>query len=342
MTTPESTLTERYVQAVLRRLPADQRPDIERELRTSIADAIDTRVEGGTEPAAAERETLTELGDPARLAAGYTDRPLHLIGPELFLDYVRLVRFLLVLVVPLVAAVVAVVGALQAGATVGSVIGDVIGVAINTTVHIVFWTTLIFAIIERIPQLRWSRLRPWTPDDLPEAQTRPAAAGELVAGTVMTVLVWTLVLLSPTFRFETDAADKAIPFFSPWLWESGLVYVFIGLGAITLAVDYVKHYVRWNAVVAVLSGLVGLAGASLVVWVGAERRLLNPAFVTAAQWPAEVTTWVHRGLMIAGVLAIVVTVIQTIVSLVTRTWNRGDLGSLIQNSVRGLPGGPNR
>ncbi|MFD0597537.1 permease prefix domain 1-containing protein [Catellatospora coxensis] len=70
-----TTLTDRYVDATLRRLPGRQRADIEKELRTAIADAVDDRVEAGDEPAAAEIEVLTGLGDPARLAAGYADRP---------------------------------------------------------------------------------------------------------------------------------------------------------------------------------------------------------------------------------------------------------------------------
>jgi hypothetical protein len=111
MTTTTSNLTDRYVDATLRRLPSDKRPDIEKELRASIADAVDARVEAGTALAEAEVAVLTELGDPARLAAGYAERPLHLIGPELFLDYTRLLRTLLVTIVPIVAAVVGLVQA---------------------------------------------------------------------------------------------------------------------------------------------------------------------------------------------------------------------------------------
>ena len=77
-----TTLTDRYVDAALRRLPADKRPDIDKELRASIADAVDDRVGAGTDPAQAEVAVLTDLGDPARLAAGYADQPLHLIRSE--------------------------------------------------------------------------------------------------------------------------------------------------------------------------------------------------------------------------------------------------------------------
>src|SRR4051794_17665934 len=52
--TAGNTLTDRYVAATLRSLPERQRPEIERELRASIADAVEDRIEGGTKPKAAE------------------------------------------------------------------------------------------------------------------------------------------------------------------------------------------------------------------------------------------------------------------------------------------------
>src|SRR5262245_8394752 len=99
--TTTNTLTDRYVEATLRRVPAEKRPDIDKELRASIADAVDDRIEAGADRSEAEAAVLTELGDPARLAAGYADRPLYLIGPELFLDYVRFLRVLIITVVPI-------------------------------------------------------------------------------------------------------------------------------------------------------------------------------------------------------------------------------------------------
>ena len=91
-----TTLTDRYVETILRNLPPHQRTDVEQELRASIADAVDDRLAAGTDPAEAETAVIAELGDPERLAAGYADRPLYLIGPALFLDYRRVLTALLV------------------------------------------------------------------------------------------------------------------------------------------------------------------------------------------------------------------------------------------------------
>lgn len=54
----------------------------------------------------AEREVLTDLGDPAVLAAGYVDRSPQLIGPRLYLTWSRLLKRLLSIVPSIVFTVV--------------------------------------------------------------------------------------------------------------------------------------------------------------------------------------------------------------------------------------------
>ena len=90
-----ATLTERYISATIRSLPAESQEDVRAELAASIADAVEARTEQGEDPGAAEREVLTGLGDPAVLAAGYADRPLHLLGPRHYLTWRRLLIVLL-------------------------------------------------------------------------------------------------------------------------------------------------------------------------------------------------------------------------------------------------------
>lgn len=84
MTTP---LFDSYVWAVVRSLPEKQRPEIRRELRASLSDAIEGRIAAGADAESAERAAILELGDPDALAVGYANRPLYLIGPTHFLDY---------------------------------------------------------------------------------------------------------------------------------------------------------------------------------------------------------------------------------------------------------------
>ena len=162
-----TTLTDRYVDAAMRTVPEKQRPDLSAELRASIDDQIDARVDAGEPPRGAERAVLTDLGDPDKLAAGYTDRPLHLIGPRYYLDWWRLLKLLLWIVLPFAAFGVA-LGLTLAGKPFGEIVGTVWVVLITTTVHLFFWTTLVFALVER-------NVRPWRRSAPRRLDARPAA-----------------------------------------------------------------------------------------------------------------------------------------------------------------------
>jgi hypothetical protein len=340
MTASTASLSERYIRAALSGLPPQQREDIERELRTSIADAIDARVEAGSDAEVAEREALTELGDPARLAAGYADRPLHLIGPALYLDYKRLLTTLLCTVVPLTAAAIAVVRTIE-GRTPFEVIGGAFGTALTTAVHIAFWVTVLFAILERTRGTRWTPTRQWTPDLLPEPPSHRARVGELIGETVAGGIFLTAILLTPVLPFATDAEDRVVGVLSPWLWDSGAVYAFVAFTAAGLVFGFVRYYVRWNPFLAIGGGLINLVAAGVLIWIATSASLINPAFAQAQSWPSTVSTWTDVGLLIAAAISVVVTLAQVASGFVTRSWSSADLGSMIRTSVAGLAG-PNR
>lgn len=281
--TSTADLTERYVDATLRRLPPRLRPDIERELRASIADAVDARVDGGADPATAERAALAALGDPVRLAAGYADQPLHLVGPAYYLDYRRLLAVLLATVVPVAAAVVGFAG-IRRGEPVADVLLGALGAAATTGGHIALWTTALFALVERVPALRRAHSGAWAPERLPELPGRRAKHVELVASTAALVLGVSLVLLSPGISTVTDADGDPVGPLSPWLWDTRFVHLFAALLVVALGLVYAKHYARHNAPVAVAAALVDVTCSVALVWLVANDRVLNPAFVAAAGW----------------------------------------------------------
>lgn len=312
-----TTLTDRYVDATLRRLPARQRPDIEKELRGSIADAVDDRVEAGGDPAEAEIEVLAELGDPVRLAAGYADRPLQLIGPALFLDYTRMLTTLLAVVVPAVAGVTGLVRALDGG-TALPLLGDVLGAACTAGVHVAFWTTLVFAVVERAPAPRRSPTKPWTPTALPEPPSKRARYGELITETAMLVLFGTFILLSPVVSTRKDANGDPIGLLSPWLWDTGVVYLFLAVVVASLGFSFARHYARWSLPIAITGSLADVASAVALIWLATSDRVLNPAFVEAAGWSSSVPQWTNGVL----VLVSVGTLVHTVVEAVTRARRR--------------------
>lgn len=306
-----TTLTDRYVDATLRRLPARQRPDIEKELRASIADAIDDRRSAGDDEAQAETAVLTGLGDPARLAAGYADRPLQLIGPAVFLDYLRVLTALLATVVPIVVVAIGAVGVMRHRGLF-DLIGGAIGAGITAGVHIAVWTTVFFALLDRVPDRRWTPARPWTLAALPQRPSRRLRFSELIIETVAFVVFTTLILLSPTVSPKSDVDGHPIPVLTPWLWQTGIVYVYIGLIVVSLGFSYARYYARWRLPLALTGLLVEIATPVLLIWLAVQHRVINPAFVTAAGWPDPVTRWISPGLIAIGAIAILSAVSEAI------------------------------
>lgn len=268
-----STLTERYVAAALRTVPEQQRADLGAELRTSIEDQVDSRIEAGEPREVAEREVLIELGDPDKLAAGYLDRPLWLIGPRYYLDWLRLLKLLL-WIVPVCAAFGVALGQVLSGATFGGAIGAVIGVVFSVVVHLCFWVTLVFFILERTGHETMDPT-PWTPDRLPEPRPTGARFGDMVASLVVLALlagaiVWDQLL--GLVHLGGEWMPALDPRLWPW-WIAGL-FALMACEAVIAITVYVRR--SWSVRLAVANGIVNLLIAVPAVWLLWTGRLVNP------------------------------------------------------------------
>jgi hypothetical protein len=279
-----ATLTDRYVLAVLRGVPGRQRPDLERELRASIADAIDDRLRDGAGAGSAEAQVLDELGDPARLAARYTDRPLHLIGPELYLDYVRVLKALLSAVLPVLFVAAGIVRFLD-GAPIGRVVADAVVAVLVAAMHIAFWVTAVFAVVGRSPSLREKVRTKWDVSALPTYRIDLIG---LIGGAVVTALLACLLVLSQTVGPLTDAAGEPIGVIAPALWESGALYLGIFFAAARIGFDLLGLYVGWGMPQAVANAVLTVLFLVPVIWLTTGGLLLNDAFFAALGWPRAV------------------------------------------------------
>lgn len=280
MTTTNATMTDRYISAALKGVRADQRQDVAAELRGSIADAVEARTSQGDAPEAAERAVLVELGDPMRLASGYSGRPLSLIGPAFYPEYIRLLRLLLSIVVPIIAVVVGGATAI-AGASPWDVVASAIGSAFSVGVQLAFWVTVVFALIERSGAQPRTTASEWNLDDLPELPDRRVGLGETVASvTGLSLLIWFL-LWQPGYRESFDAGGPSIPILDPALstfWIPALVVVLLASIALEL-VKYRKGH--WTVPLAAVNTVLSLAFALPALWLISTGQLLNPEFITA-------------------------------------------------------------
>jgi hypothetical protein len=299
------TLTDRYVWAVQRSLPEAKRADIDQELRGSIADAVDAKLEAGAAPAAAEREAIVELGDPYRLAAGFADRPLHLIGPAVFPDYIRLLKVLYIIVLPIAFAGILLGQLLGEPESIGSAIGSAFVAIIAVAVHFGFWTTLVFALIERSPQYRPTA---WNPDTLPQLPAPGTVKlSELVGSGVWFVFTIAFLIWAQFISLFRDGDGDVIPVFNQELWQFWIPY-FLGLAVLQLVFQFVLYQARrWTIALATLNLLIAAAVIIPLVWLLVTAQWMNPAFLERA----GITELFAPG----GVVTIVLTIVLPIMAV---------------------------
>ncbi|MFN8169437.1 MAG: permease prefix domain 1-containing protein [Candidatus Nanopelagicales bacterium] len=280
-------LVDRYVSATARHVPEDQRPDVVEELRASIEDAVEARTAQGADPETAERDVLTSLGDPELLAAGLSGRSLHLIGPRLYVGWSRVLRAMLVVVVPIVAVVVAVVSAAR-GETVGSVIGSSVWTSLAVTVHLCFWVTLVFAVLERTGTPATS----WDLDQLPPDTPRTVRLAETAWTIAMLALLIVVVLGQRTWSWVTDAAGQPLPVLSPALWTWWMPALIVVVVATMVLQVVLQVRGRWTLGLAHANLVLQLLLAIPLIYLLGSGQLWNPAFFAAAAQPggAEATS----------------------------------------------------
>jgi hypothetical protein len=246
-----------------------------------------------------------ELGDPDVLAARYTDRAMVLIGPRWFPEWKRLLTLLLPIVVPI--SILAVTGAaFLGGQPPAELVGVAISVGLNVTVQLIFWVTLVFAVIERSGEAQAEARAAgmtWTPDRLPELpKGKTASAAETVVACVAMVIGAGFLVWQQTARPITiDGASY--PVIDPALWSFWMPW-FLGL----LAIELVMTLLRWRAGgwtygLAVVNTLSNIAFAVPALWLFGNGMLFDPGLEQAIAGLGLDAAFAPAGAIVAIVVA---------------------------------------
>lgn len=293
-----STLTDRYVHAATRLVQSStERDELALEVRERIDDTIAALEAGGLDHAGAERQALTDLGDPLRLSAEYRQRPMHLIGPRVFYMWLRVMLIVVCTAAPVV-GIITTLATASSGAGVGEVIASGLGSATTVALHCVFWVTLFFAVAERVaPQLSET----WNPDMLPASAESTSGRADMIASLVALAIAAAL-LVWQQIGSPFIGAEGRIPVISPDLWNPWLLIVLVLLGA--EAVHAVWLYRSgWTWPVATVNAVIAVAFAAVVVPLLLQHRVLNPDLIAHLGW----TGATERGDVIAVVAIIAIT-----------------------------------
>ncbi|GAA4283728.1 permease prefix domain 1-containing protein [Brevibacterium daeguense] len=289
-----SALTDKYVDAVVQHLPEPSRNEIAEEISAIISDMVEGRLndQHRADPEvirSVERQTLEELGDPAALARRYADHPQHLIGPNLYPVYVRLLQWFLPIVGVIAFAINALVYSLTAPVV---AIGDLLGASIgNTVVALLSWfasITILLAAVERIvPQehlarFPGSRTRAWSVDQLDESVSPGASVRSESVLSIVFLVLFASVPLLPTTLFYVGHLNDGSTFVNPDLWP-GWILGFWALIAVLIAVEVWKLIVgRLTRSLVVTSVVVDVLAAVLLTVAVLTQQVIHPDLAAAS------------------------------------------------------------
>jgi len=272
------TLTDRYIWAVLRRIPRNRRSSIAKTLRAELDEVIAAQVSVGVDPRAAEAAVIAEFGDPDRRAADIAGSPRSLIGPDWYFDYRRLITVVLAAVAPSVFGGLVLAQAL-AGQNLGQSVVTALSVAFTATVQVGFWITVAFAVIERVSQGRRPRPDTWDASDLPSIPTVRIGLGETIFAVLAYLILGGLLLAQGNIWVVETAGGDPLPLLDPALWGFWIPW-FLSLAVLEIGFALAAYAIgRWTWPLAWANLALNLAFAVPAIWLIASRAALSAEFL---------------------------------------------------------------
>lgn len=330
-------LVERYVYAVGRRLPANQRADIERELKSLIQDSLDARATGGEPTEDDIVAVLTELGHPAKMAENYTQQGRYLIGPRFYALYQLILSIVLAAMAfgLIVSYIVSSVWSAQAMAT---ALGNLLLSLFDGALSAIGTVTLIFALVERyVPDKAAARLRQgvdqdilvgdsWDPRALPSVPqaTERVKVGEAITGIVFAVIGAVILNRFPNLLAVGFAGANGlvwVPVLNPAAVRLFLPYWDICLALTLLLNILLLRAGRRTMVLRICEIVVSCTSLIALIFMLRGPQLISPSLaadLTAAGVKvgnAALADVVHHGVHIALLVASVILVIDIIVKV---------------------------
>lgn len=280
---------ERYLHAVGGHLREPQRESLLDDLREAIEGEIEGQAEGRGRPLGDEDvcAVLEGFGHPLEVARSYQP-PRYLIGPALYPDWWRVLKFAVCAALAIQVPVMLLISAMT-GWTTGPF--GLLGQSLSLAFWVAAWVTVVFIALEFSgEQVGWRRR--WRATSLAGDTAGPVRRGDVLTNLFsegVFLLWWNGAfqldrwIPDNTFSFELSAA------WAPFYWPLNLVF---GVAFVLhLLVLWRGVWQRWTLLLEVLLDLAILAVIVVL--------LLAPSLVTTTGAPAElVNGWLERTLRI--------------------------------------------
>lgn len=289
-----TSLIDKYIYDVARRLPEKEREDVKRELAGNIYDMLP---DNPTEDQV--KAVLTDLGSPAILAGKYRQSPQYLISPTYYNEYVRVLKW----VVPLLAVIMLIVGMIIGAFETLSdgvldhvdffigIFGKGCALAVAGAFSGLFWVTVGFVIADKAGAEKWVDFGKWTVDDLEDVVVEEKnkiplsdSIAELIVVSVFSIffIAWLMGLLS--FGFAVIDGSIRID----QLFSDDFIAVAIPVIAVSCIVSVCECVVkivvrRWTPLVCIAVVASSLIGIGLMLYLFSAPEIFNPEFLTYLQ-----------------------------------------------------------
>lgn len=320
-------LIDRYVYDVTRRLPQEQRADIEKELRSLIDDMLMART-GEAEPMIDDvTAVLKELGRPQELAAKYRGTKRHLIGPE-FYDL-----YWLVLKIVLAATGIGLVIALIVSSVVTppenafSVVAQSFGGIFGGLVQAFAYVTIAFALAERFAKDAQRLTLDWNPKDLPpvpplnQKDTVNIKRADPIVGLIFGVIGLIIFNAMPWILGYVTAVEgmKSVPVFNLDVVRTmlPLIDLMICLGMLKDMIRLIAG--RYTMKISVAITAINIAMLVLNIVIFLPPAIWNAEFLTSLYAATHINLFVSEAAKTAWTLLPTIIVVLGTIGYVTDT-----------------------
>lgn len=274
-------LIDRYVYAVVQKLPEQQRNDIRKELYGLIEDMLEERSPLAAPSLEDVEQVLQQLGHPSVMAAKYRGHERYLISPALFDSYLSVIKIVLMAIL-LSMSVVFVIDCIVEPAPVLDHFIDYLVSLISAGSQGFVWVTVIYAFIDYGAHKKYAghgdMSKKWSPAELPPIPDPKSQIklSEPVTGIIFTVLFTVIFMfgseLIGAYRFN-DGVMTSIPLMNSDVVDKYLPFIGV-LGALGVMREALKMIIRRRT----LTILIFHIGVSLLGLVFAAILLNTPGF----------------------------------------------------------------
>ena len=276
-------IIERYIYAVVRRLPENSQVEITEELKANIYDMLPDN------PSEEQiTKVLIDLGSPRDLAVKYQPKERYVISPRYYDDYLYTLKIVGMILVLISMASTLIEGILAPVETelfehIVTIIATTLGSAFQGLLGAFTIVTIIFWIIEQT-QLRTSKCE-WKISDLPELPSqntlkisRTETIFEIVFQTVFSVIFIMILANYHTLIGYYSEMNQLVPFFNPDVLEPFVILFIISLIA-SLVISMMKliHGV-WSRGLAVVVTIYELLQYGVMILFLTLPNLVHPDF----------------------------------------------------------------